>query len=458
MRTRRRFVQRVREARDKRHAPERRVESEGARQREHWVDFVGHEDLNLARPHRGNQIGHIAVRARAPIARIWTELRGGADVSGHVIQQVHRNLRSGCVRTRRCHASADCETAARPSLRVAEQSGEIGDRLRRNARAAGNRIRRERRNQVADGCHLGGRDRLRSPLGQNDVHHGERDEDFGARPRGEPFIGVRCRERESRLDVDEARLAAVPQPACLGESAAVLDRREPGLQKVGPKGNEHVGARQFVVRDPVPTEANSAGGPKCFVCKRLIPKPPGAESLRPRVEETVQRSSKQGCDDNNPVCPAVPARHSKTVGQCGERIFPRDRRQTALASGCVHDFPAPRSANPVRVVETLKRRLSPDAETALVYGVVPIPFDFDGTSVERAYRHPAAGGTLPAACRVPRRDAWNLVLRRDDVRNDPLGWDGRAGARRDRRRRGTKQLEERPPTDAFDQGSVVAGV
>ena len=69
----------------------------------------------------------------------------------------------------------------------------------------------------------------------------QRQRAFGARPRGQPFVGIGAGQRHARLNLHEVSAMAIAALAKLAVGLCIAHRRTPGAEKVGAEGYDQVG-------------------------------------------------------------------------------------------------------------------------------------------------------------------------------------------------------------------------
>ena len=193
-----------------------------------------------------------------------------ADVAGDVIENADR----GAELDGAAVLGADAAGHGEAGLGAREFAGEPGHRFRRHARRLRRPLGGVRGEHPAERIRIGGR---AGPLREDHVGHREREHRLAAGCHRVPLVGVESGEVAARPDVDRLRHLAVLEPVALGVAGLVLDRREPGLQEVGPERDDVAGPGEIMRRELVQAEYAGVGEPHRVVIERLPPGDPPAQ-------------------------------------------------------------------------------------------------------------------------------------------------------------------------------------
>ena len=202
--------------------------------------------------------------------------------------------------------------------------------------------------------------------------------------------------------MDERARAAVAQRVHPGEGAAVLDRREPRFDEVGPERQHDSGVLEGVVRDRVAREGQAVRGPDRLVRERLEGDPrAGAERLGERVHQRGQAPVLEPGDEGDGPAPARGAQRGEPVHEGLHGVVPRHGPAVL-----------PRGHEPVGVIEALQRGLAPNAKRALVHRMIGIALELRHPAVVVLGEYAAPRRALPTDGREERGNAGHdLVVR-----------------------------------------------
>ena len=459
VRPRRRLVRVRRRRHDERHGVESRTEIGRPRQRVHRVHLVEEQHVNLAPPHCVRQVDHVLVRRRGVPHRRGREAHRRADVARHAVEQRDGDLRLGRAGAPRGGPAADGEGPAGSEVRVREGPSQLGDARRGHAAPGGGRFGAPGFDEPADLLYLARREQvaLHPPLGHDGPYHRGRHRSLGAGLEGDPLVRARRGERQARLEVHEARGAAVAGTPRFREVAGVAHRGEPGLQEVRSERDHEVGPAEVVLRQAVAPEDRPAGGPQRLVGERLVPQPAGAaHGGGPAVDERIQGAGQDRGHDGDAVTPSGRPQIGEAVGERALAPLPVDRVEHRPSGGRVRGAASVRAAVAVRAVESLERRLAAHAEGAAVRRMRRIALDLYRPAFASLDEGAATARALAADAGVPGRDARNDVLGRHDVRNDPFGRGGGAGADGGGRPGPAEHPQERAAPDGLGQSGLPA--
>ena len=301
-----------------------------------------------------------------------------------------------------------------------EAAGQAAHRVRRHVGAPFHLLGSERGDRVGQRSPV--RERGAQPLGEDHARHPERERHLASGPDRHPFVGVGAGQREARLDGHER--AAVLPGAHLGEGAHVPDRRAPGLEEVGAKRDQEMGAGEIQVGHGRLAEGAAVGLAQRHRGERLVGQARAAGPRGPGAAELLEGARLVAGEQGDAL--AVPARVPDPLAGALEGFVPGELAPRAV-------LPGHRSGDAVGIVEPLEPSLPARAQPAAVDGVRGIALDLDGATLARLDQDTAAGGALAARARVPVRDAGKDVLGRDQVRDELLRRTVTAAADRARR-------------------------
>ncbi len=160
-------------------------------------------------------------------------------------------------------------------------SGLLLDRFRREVRQAGGPAGDQR---------AGSRSRTlrRELFAQDDVRNAQRQRAFRSRPARNPLVGVGAGLRHARLDLHEFCPASGAALAHLAVTYRLRDRRVPGAEEIGAKGNHIVGAAEIERRQRGVAEAQQICLAQHGFVERLVPDcRRRAESLQEPLDQFV---------------------------------------------------------------------------------------------------------------------------------------------------------------------------
>ena len=296
------------------------------------------------------------------------------------------------------------------------------------------------------------------PFLHDGPHHRRGHRPFGPRLDTHPLVRARRGQREAGLEVNGAHGAPVAGAAGIRVGAGMTDGRQPSLQKVGAERQDQVRPAEVVVRDGGAVEGDPVRRPQRLVGERLV-----SQSARstygggPAVDQGVQRPRQQRGDHGNAVGVVRLDQGADALGEGALGLFPAHRLEDRLSGGGVGRAAPLRTAEAVRVVQTLQGRLPPRAQRPLVARVRRVSLDLDRSPLARPHPCAAAVRALPAYARVPGRHARDDVVRRHDVGNDGLGGHRRARGDRRGRSRAAEHLQEGAAAHGLRQGVRVGG-
>jgi len=158
-----------------------------------------------------------------------------------------------------------------------------------------------------------------------------------------PLVGIHPGEGHPRREGDVLRHVPIVVAMGLGESALVLQRREPVFQEVGAEGDDVLRGREIVGRQLVGTEGAEIGSPQRLVREGLVanyPAPCGGSPFGQEIGESAAAGARDHRD--------LPGGAAQLPGEGGDRFIPRHIleaavRLTGLGPG-----------KPSRVVQSLK--------------------------------------------------------------------------------------------------------
>ena len=415
---------------------------ERAPERVDGVRAVHEKHGDLARLHLGNEVGHLTERPGALERVVGPEPDRLADLAGDVVQDIHGCDDGGAVRILRRHAPRHGE----PALRGRELARDPPDRLRPDVHGCGDLLRGVRRDELTDARDVGGGDARRGdaggggtqPLVQDHVRHRQREDSFGPRRGGQPLVCAHPGERQPRSDVDEPgrrRVAASLERMGAGERVLIADGGKPRLHEVGSERHDVAGAGKVVPRDRRRAEGDPVPLAQRLERERFVGEVPPTCVLHPAPDQLSERAGLEARDEDG----SGAARLLHFGAEPRDRLVPRERLPPAVGAA------RHRVRDAVRVVEPLERRLTAGAEPSLVERGLGIPLELDHASLAHLGVQSAPGGALAARGGVPGRDARNLLLGLNQVRNEMLGRLGPDAARRECGRaaaRGAQHLEE----------------
>src|SRR3989338_2477081 len=115
--------------------------------------------------------------------------------------------------------------------------------------------------------------------------------------RRDPFIRIGGRKGEARTHVGKTSHFTIHRPTHRGKATGKLDRRKPGFEKIGAKGEEKLCLGQVVHRNSVTIKADPVGSAQGLVGERLIADDPfRAESPQPISNKTIETPCEKGGD------------------------------------------------------------------------------------------------------------------------------------------------------------------
>ena len=105
----------------------------------------------------------------------------------------------------------------------------------------------------------------------DNVGQGQGHNRLGPWPQRDPLIRILTGQRKARGQEDHPPLGAVViHPRHLGKAPVVFHGGEPGLQKVGPKGEHQPGLSEIISGQAIPPEGNPCGFPEGRLGKTLV--------------------------------------------------------------------------------------------------------------------------------------------------------------------------------------------
>ena len=280
------------------------------------------------------------------------------------------------------------------------------------------------------------RGKLNQPVTDDHVRDRQGDQRLRAGLGCDPLVRIHSRHAHPGLNVHIPAHLSVPVTVTLGEPACVLDRTQPRFEEVGAERQHILGERKVVARKGVDPKRLAIRPAQGFVGERFIHHASvGAQSTEPIIHEAIERPGLISGEEPNLV-----ARRSLELRRdLLDGIVPCDRRE--LSVGPAGHW----STDAIGVVEPLKRRLATRAQASLIDGLLRVPFDLHRPPLANPYVQPTTRGTLTARGRVPCCDAGNLIIGRDEIRNELLNAIRRAPGQRSSTTAGDTQHLEKPP-------------
>jgi hypothetical protein len=274
------------------------------------------------------------------------------------------------------------------------------------------------------------------------------DRELGTRPTGDPPVSIEPSERTARPDVDEAGRAG-ELGSGVGEIELLWYGRAPAIEEVGAERHDEASRRKIeprprrAVRAAIRIHCNMVGLEVDAEMRTH------AERRQPAVEKRREASRLVLIDEERVTCLAPSAHLRELLSDEIDRFVPPDARPLVVA---LHH----RTAEPVRIVEALHRRLTARAERAAIDRMGGIPFELDDVPVPSLGDHPACSRALTACGRVVIRDPRDRLVGGDEIRDELADFLGRASDRARRSAGDSEDFEEVAAFDAGARGRLVA--
>jgi hypothetical protein len=289
-----------------------------------------------------------------------------------------------------------------------------------------------------------------------DEHVGdaEREGALGSGIHGDPLVGLRRRDGQARLDLDDLRLASRVALSQLPVGAEPVDGRDVGVEERRAEGEqvvgvlEVVGERRVSPLRAVARQRLAEDRPRC-----LSDVVGGAIGPTEARDEGVHEPPALAAEKGHRVGLASLPDLAQRLGDAPDRLVPRDGLPPPLPAG--PDAPE-RSADAVRAIEDLEPREPLRAEAAAVERVERVAGDAHGPVAHGPHANRAASVALPAhrgdPSFRPARDAAVLLGQFEEV-----GEPSRATAGdREARAAGAGEGEEAAPGDGHRTLLVAA--
>ncbi len=239
---------------------------------------------------------------------------------------------------------------------------------------------------------------------------------LGPRADRQPLIGAGAGGRHTRLDLDQppAHRPALGRLSLaeLAVGLAVMGRREPGPQEIGPEGENIRGPAKVeegqpgLAEDPLHRRPQHHPLVERLKAQQLGPVRPGEA-----VEDQRPLPPHRGGDQHHRASLATVAQLAQPGHQFAQGLVPGDglKLPTPPVAG-----PAQRAAHPVGMVERLKPGLAADRRLPLIQGVVRVALDLDRPASHHPDDDPLASAAESAGAGEPGVEPFQQVFPQAD--------------------------------------------
>ncbi len=263
--------------------------------------------------------------------------------------------------------------------------------------------------------------RLRCLLGSQLATEHAHDRHLASRPAVDPLISVEARQRPTRTYINKPRGSFVIR-ARIGEIELLRHHRAPAVEEVRSDRNDQSSSAEIEAgpRDAVTLAVRGNRG-MIRVC--IVAQMGGhSEAGEPRIEEAGETSRLVLIDEYR-ARGAPAACLPQFLREDLERLIPGHALELSVAP---NHWPA----IAIGIVETLQRGLSARAQCAAIYRMVRVALELDRSPVTSLGEEAACDRALATGRRVIGGYAGHGLIRRNEIRNEPLDFLGGASQHR----------------------------